>query len=137
VHLRFDIAPLAIQSIELGGERQRSVPGFGEQAANADRHVGKASRRIETRSRNERQVRARRATWIASGDHEEREQTRLCAARADSCESVVDECPIDAVERGDIGDRPQRDEIEKASEIGSAPSAKAARARKTRVAIST
>ena len=117
VHLRFDVAPLAIQAIELGGERQRSVLGLGEQATNADRHVGKPSRRIETRARNEREVRARRATRIAAGDREEREQAGPRAARADSCKSVADERPIDTVERGDVGDRAQRDEIEKGREI--------------------
>ena len=117
LHRGFDIAAFAIEPVELRGERCRLRLAVGEEAADAERHVGQPSRRIEARSRDKAQVVAGRTPRVAAARGEERVDAGLRAAGADPFEALRDQRPVDPVERDDVGHRAERDEIEQCREI--------------------
>ena len=55
-----DVASLAVQPVELGREAQGLGRIVGEQAADADRHVGQAAGRIQPRARDKPEIGSRR-----------------------------------------------------------------------------
>src|SRR5207253_4778791 len=56
VHRRLDLTPLAIQPVELRGERCRARFVVGQKAGDADRHIGETPRGVEPRSDDEAKV---------------------------------------------------------------------------------
>ena len=117
LHRGFDVAAFAIEPVELGGERRGGRLGIGEEAANAERHVGQAPRGVEPGTGDEAQVVARRPARIAARDREQRLDAGLSAAGADAREPLRDERPVDPVEAHDVGHGAQRDEVEQPAEI--------------------
>ncbi len=113
----FDVAALAIEPVELGGERRRRRLGVGEEAADAERHVGEAPGGVEARTGDEAQVVARRPPRIAAADGQQRRDAGLRAAGADAREPLRDQRPVDPVEAHDVGHGAERDEVEQRAEI--------------------
>ena len=117
LHRRLDVAALAVQPVELGGERQRRRIGLGEQATDADRHVGEPAGGIEAGTGDETQVVARRPARIAPRGGEQRAHAGLRAAGADAREPLRDERPVEPVEAHDVGHGAQRDQVEQRAEV--------------------
>jgi hypothetical protein len=69
LHVGFDRAPLAVQFVELPRQRQGAVGVVGEQALDADRHVGEPPGGIDARADRETEIGGRAvrtlrpATW--------------------------------------------------------------------------
>ena len=81
-------------------------------------HVGEAAGGVEARSGDEAQVVRGGAARVAPGDREERRQpgcARPARMRASPCATSV---RLNAVEPDDVGDGPERDEVEQRAEIG-------------------
>ncbi len=77
LHRRLDVAALAVQPVELGGERHRRRLGVGEQAADAERHVGETAGGVEAGAGHETQVVTRRPPRIATRGGQQRLDARV------------------------------------------------------------
>ncbi len=97
-----------------GAPRRR----VGQQAADAERHVGEASGGVEARSGDEAQVEGRGPPRIAPGDREQRGDARLRAAGAQAREALLDEDAVGLVEAHDVGHRAERHQVEEPREVG-------------------
>ena len=88
----------------------------GEQAFDAERHVGQAPGGVQARPDREAEVGSARLARIAPGDREQRGDARLHAAGADPLQPVRDEAAVVAVEADDVGDGAERDQVEQGVE---------------------
>ena len=126
VHRRLDVAPLAVQAVELRRERQCGDRGVGKQAADADSHVRQTTCGVESRSGDEAEVVGGGAGCIATRGGKQRGDPGLAPPGTDARQSLRNERAIDAVESHDVGNRPQRDQVEQRREIGFRPTRESA-----------
>ena len=116
-HRSLDFATLAVQRVELRGQRRGLVGRAREQAANAERHVGQPAGGIQTRSGDEAQIEPRRARDIAPRHVEDRSQTGMRAPAANARQPLRDQNAVHEIEPHDVGDGAERDEIEQCAEV--------------------
>ena len=118
LHLLFDAAPLAVQIIEPPGNVESVLEVVAEQAADAETHVGQASRRVEPRPDREREIGGDGASRVATADLQQGTQPGAAPAGAYSLEPLLDEHAVVEVERNHVGHRAERDQIQQLPEIG-------------------
>ena len=118
LHGGFDFATFPVQSVELGREAHGCAFIIGQQAGDADGHIGEAARGIQARSGDETKVVRGRAMRIAASNHEQGAHARLHTASANALEPMVDEDAVRVVELNHIGDSTQRDQVEERSKAG-------------------
>jgi hypothetical protein len=106
-----------IELVETRGELRGGLHLVGEQALNAHRHVIDASRRIEPWCDAEGEVGGYETLHRPPCDLEQRADTGSAAAGADAPQSLGHEHPVVGIERYEVGDRPQGNEVE---ELGGA-----------------
>ena len=118
---------------------ERLALGIGEEAADADRHVGEPAGRVQARARDEPQVeRGRRGARRGPATREQREHAGARLAGAHAREALLDEDAVGLVEAHDVGDGAEGDQVEQRREIGLGAEAKSPSARRrARVASST
>ena len=109
-HAGLDVAPLAVDAIEFGRELGGARRVVGEQALDAESHVGEPARGVQARPEREAEVERARALVPARGHVEQRRDARLHAAGADALEALRDEAAVVRVEPDDVGHRAERDE---------------------------
>ena len=112
-HAGLDVAPLAVDRVEqlrqLGGARRV----VGEQALDAERHVGQAAGGVDARPEREAEVEragTRRASRAGGG--EQRGDAGLHAAGADALQALRDQAAVVGVEPDHVGHRAERDQVE-------------------------
>ena len=115
LHAGLDLAAFAVHHVELLREIPRAADVVGDQALDAERHVGQPSGGIQARAEAEAEVEARCRTRFARGRAEQRGDARH-AAVADALQPLRDQHAIVAVEPHDVGDGAKRDEVEQAVE---------------------
>ena len=108
-----------LSAIELARDRQRAAGVVGDQAFDAERHVGQPAGGVEARPEHEAQVVGGRARGIAAGRLEQRGDARLHAARAYALQSLLHQDAVVVVEPHDVGDGAERDEVEQLARFGS------------------
>ena len=115
-HAGLDGAPLAVDLVEQRRELERTRRVVGEQALDAERHVGEATRGVQPRADREAEVACARLFRVAPRDGEQRRDAGLHATGADALEPLRDEAAVVAVEAHDVGDGAERDEVEQGIE---------------------
>ena len=118
LHAGFDLAALAVERVELLGDLQGAAGVFGEQAFDAEAHVGEAAGGIQARAEDEAEVHRRRLFRVAAGGLEQRGEAGLQLAGAHALQALADQDAVVAVELDDVGDGAERDEVEQAGEVG-------------------
>jgi hypothetical protein len=112
LHARFDLAPLAIERVELLRDVHRPSLVVGDQAFDAQRHVGQAAGGVEARADHETEVDARRLRRVASGGAKNGAQAGRQPALPDALQALADEHAVVVVEFDDVGDGAERDQVE-------------------------
>ena len=112
----FDEPPFAVQAVELGGDAGRLVGVGREKQLGAKRGIADAAAGIDARPEQEAEmIRPRRL--VEARAIEERGHARP-RPRAHDAEPLHDEGAIESGQRRDIGDRRQRDKIERGEKVG-------------------
>ena len=111
-HAGLERAPLAVDRVEHRRELVRARGVVGEQAFDAERHVGEPPGGVQARPDREAEVGRARLARIAPGDREQRRDARLHAAGADPLQALRDQAAVVAVEADDVGDGAERDQVE-------------------------
>jgi hypothetical protein len=105
------ILAVAVQLVE----RVSAVGGarfvVGDQALDAERHVGEAAGGIEARAGDEAEVEARHLAGPPSRGAQQRLDACLAAAVADALQSLRHQVAVVGVERNHVGDRAERYKI--------------------------
>ena len=115
-HRQFDLLARAIEAVELGGDCARLQFVARRQQPRAERGIADAAARIDARADEKAEmIGARRP--VGARRVEQGGQARALAL-AHHGEAARDERAVEADERHDVGDRRQRDEIERGQEIG-------------------
>ena len=122
--LDLDLLAGAVEPVELGGDGARLDLVGGRQQPRAERRVADPPARIDARPDHEAQMIGPRRT-VGAGDVEQGRQPRP-AALAHHLKPLDDEGPVEAGQRHDVGDRRERDEIERGDEIRRLPAAEEA-----------
>ena len=104
----------------------------GEQALDAERHVGEAAGGVQARPDREAEVARARLARVAAGDREQRRDAGLHAAGADPLQALRDQAAVVAVEADDVGDGAERDQVEQGIEARLLQRRRIRRARATR-----
>ena len=117
-HRGLDLPALPVEAIEL----LRAVRGarlvVGEQAFDAEAHVGEPARRVEARPGDEAEVEARRFAWCAARGAQQLHDPRLAVPGAQALQPLRHEVAVIRVERHHVGDGAERDEVGERTEIG-------------------
>src|SRR5712691_4530918 len=116
-HVRLDRAPLVVELIELPRYVQGAPAVRSDETLDPEAHVGKAPGGVEPRREQESQIEGAGARRIAAGDGEERAHAFLRSARADALEPLSDQHAVVEIERYDVGDRAEREEVEQIAEV--------------------
>ncbi len=126
-HAAFDLAPLAVQPVELA----RAVGGarlvVGDQAFDAEAHVGEPAGGIEARPGDEAEVEARGFGHVASSGAQQRGEAGLRLCGANAMQALRHEIAVVRIQRHHVGDGAKRHEIGECTEVhlglqGAAPS---------------
>ncbi len=119
LHARLDRAPLSVELIEPRGERCADGCVVGEQALDADASCRRCGRR---RSGAARRAKARsvavRSARRAPGERQQRADAGHAAAGADALQALRHEHAVVGIQRHDVGDRAERDEVEELRDAG-------------------
>ena len=110
--MRLEFPPLAVDRVEFAGERTGRGGIVAEQAADADGHVVDAAGGVESRRDLETESPGRDLTRLGTGDGRQREKPGAGPPRPDSTQPFPDQDPVVAVERHQVSDGTERDEIE-------------------------
>ena len=117
-HHLLDATPHDVQLVKAGGQGA----GFGQvgsqQALDADAHVLQAAGGVQARRQGEPQVRGAQARRRTPSHFHECGQARPRPAAAHSAQAVVCQDAVVAVQRHDVGDGAQGDEIEPMRQVG-------------------
>src|SRR5712691_1481111 len=116
-HVCLDRAPLLVELIELLRYVEGAPAVRSDQALDPEAHVRKAPGGVEPRREQESQVEGAGARRIAAGDGEERAHAFLHPARADAPQPLSDQHAVVEIERHDVGDRAEREEVEQIAEV--------------------
>ena len=111
-HARLHLAPLAIQPVELLGERDGLRRVVGQQAADADGHVVDAAGGVQPRRDLVPEMARGQVLEPATGDARERHQPCGSGTGAAAAQSLLHEDAVVAVERHEIRHRAECDEVE-------------------------
>ena len=114
LHAGFDLAPLAVDRVELLRELPRAADVVGRQAFDAERHIREPARRVQPRAERKAQIEARGVAGVARGGAKQGRDARLHLAFADALQTLRDQHAVVAVELDDVGHRAERDQIEQA-----------------------
>ena len=117
-HAGFDFAPFTVDRIELLREVGSARRVVGDEALDAERHVGQAAGGVDARAEREAEVEGRCARGLALGHGVERGHTGGHAAGADALDALGDEAAIVAVELDDIGHGTEGNQVEQRVELG-------------------
>ena len=112
LHPRLDRPPLLVERIEPRGERERFGHRVGDQATDAERHVIETPRRVQSRTGSETEIRGDHVDQCLVADLQQGAHPCGAASGADTREALRHEHPIVGVERHDVRDRAECDEIE-------------------------
>ena len=112
LHVALDVAPLAVELVELPRQFQRALEAVGRQALDADRHVGQSPGRVDAGADREAEVHGAGRPRVLAGDLEQRRHPGMQSPVADPLQPLRDENPVVAVEPHDVCDRAERDEVE-------------------------
>jgi hypothetical protein len=126
LHARFDLAALAVECVELLRDVHRASRVVGDQAFDAQRHVGQAAGGVEARADHEAEV---EGAAPAPGRVRRREQGAQAGRQRpwrDALQALADEDAVVAVEFDDVGDGAERDQVEQRGELGFAAAAEPA-----------
>ena len=122
---RIRSAPLDVERVEFLRDPQRAS-GLGEQAFDAEAHVGQAAGGAEARADAEAEVGRRRPPGESLPPPEQRSDARLQAAGAHALEALGDEDAVVAVELTTSAMVPSATRSSRSAKLGSAPRRKAA-----------
>ena len=117
LHAGFDRAPRAVEVVELPRDLEGAPAIVGRQALDPQAHVGQTSGRVEPRPEQKSEIESARARRIVAGNGEQRAHAFLHAARADAPQALRNQDAVVEIERHDVGDRAERDQIEHIAEI--------------------
>lgn len=121
LHTGLDLLAFAVERVELLRDAERAPGVVGDQALDAERHVGQppgGARRGPTMKPRSVDVAFGR---VAAGGAKERGDARVELAGAHAAQPLVDQDAVVAVERYDVGDGAQRDQVEQRAQVGLAP----------------
>ena len=111
-HPGLDRAPLAVDGVERGGELGGAARVVGQQALDAERHVGQPPGGVEARAEGEAEVLGAGLARVAAGGGEEGGDARLHPPGADPLQALGDEAAVVAIEADDVGDGAERHQVE-------------------------
>ena len=100
------------------GKLRRADEIVSQQAFDAEPHVVEAAGRVDARGECERKIGCDQPRHVAAGHAAKRGDACARAAGADAAQASGDEHAIVRIERHEIGDRAERDEIEQRRKIG-------------------
>ena len=112
LHAGFELATVPIELRESRCKEPRSIRIVGQQALDSDRHVVEPASRVETRPDLVGQVRCNDIANRSSGAFDERPDTRQTTPCTNPAQPLVHQNAIVAIERHEIGNRSERNEIE-------------------------
>ncbi len=118
LHPPLDLAALAVQSVKALGKSAGVGGVVAQQALDTHGHVVKATGGVKPRPQGEAEVRGNDPGGGAPGDVQQRLYPRAALPRADPCQALLDQGAVGAVERHDVRDGAQGDQIEKRREVG-------------------
>ena len=117
-HRRLDLAPLAVQPVELLRAVGRARLVVGDQALDAEAHVGEPAGGVEARPGDEAEVEARRLGERAPGGAQQRRDARRAAPGAQALQALRHQVAVVGVERHDVGDGAERDQVGERRQVG-------------------
>ena len=117
LHVLFDAAPLAVELVQILCDVERATRVVGDQAFDAQAHVGHPTGGVEAGAKSEPEIEGARTRRLTAGHTEQRTQARLHAAATNPRESLRDEDAIVVIESDHVGDGAQRHQVEQAAQI--------------------
>ncbi len=117
LHVALDVAPLAVQLVQLPRQLQRAFEAFRGEALDADRHVGQAPGRVDARTDCEAEIHRARRAGVLARHLEQRRHAGMQAPVADPLQPLGDEDAVVAVEAHHVGDSAEGDEVEQRVEL--------------------
>ena len=117
VHVGLDRAPFPVEAVEVGGDGARALRVIGDEAFDAERHVGQPACRVEPRRHGETQVARGGAERVAPRDLEHRSDAGLHAPGADAVQALLHEDAVVVVQRDYVRDGAERHEGQQLSEV--------------------
>ncbi len=112
LHLRFDLAPLQVDVVQLLGNGPGAAFVVGDQALDAERHIVKAASRVQARADGKAKVERRSGTRLPAGDAEQRGDPCMHAAGAYAFQALGDEDAVVRIEFDDVGHGAQCHQVE-------------------------
>ena len=117
-HLGLDVAPLAVQPVELLRAVRCARLVVGDQALDAEAHVGEAPGGVEARPGDEAEVEARGLGERPAGGAQQRRDAGRAAPGAQALQALRDQVAVVRVERHHVGDGAERDQVGERGEVG-------------------
>ena len=117
LHLSLDASALAVQGVQLLRDGLRARGVVGNQAFNAERHIGQSSGGVQAWAYGEAEIVRAGARRITRGHTQQRGNARLRLARAYAIQAVMHEDAIVFVEPHHVGDGTQRHQIKQVRQI--------------------
>ncbi len=117
LHVAFDRAARAIEIVQLPGDLEGAPAILRYQALDPQAHVGQTPGGVQPRPEQKSEIESARARGIVAGNGKERAHAFLHAARADAPQALGNQDAIVEIERHDVGDRAQGDQIEHIAQI--------------------
>ena len=114
VHAGLQIAPLAVDGVERGGQFVGARRIVGEQALDAQRHVGQPAGGVDARPDREAEVFGAAQRGVAPGGRQQRRHAGLHAAAADALQALRHQPAVVGVELDHVGHGAQRHQVEQA-----------------------
>ncbi len=111
-HRGLDIPPLAIDAVELVRIVHRCIEVVGQQALDADGDILETTGRVDARTNGKTKVGADTTTRLPTRLFQDSLDTHDRMTGTNSQQSLVHEDAIVVIERHDVGDRTQRNEVE-------------------------
>ena len=116
-HAVLQFATLGIDRRQPLGKFVRTALIIGKQAFDAQRHVFKAPCRIDARTNRKSQIAGDHARRITFSGCEQSGNSGTGATGADTLHPGFDEDAVVAIQRHEVGDRAERDQIEQSRKI--------------------
>jgi len=116
LHVALDLAPLAVQCVELLRQCQPTLEAVGGEAFDADRHVGQPSGRVDARTDRKAEVCRARRPRVAPGDLEQCRDARMQPAAVDALQPLGDQHAVVVIEAHDVGDSAECNQVQQCIE---------------------
>ena len=117
LHVGLDAAALAVEAVELLRDVHGAGDVVGDQAFDAERHVGQTACGVQARPQAEAHVESAGARRLTAGGAEQRTYPGAHLAGAHAGQALRHQNAVVAIERHHVGDGAERDQVEQARQI--------------------